>query len=30
MVAALEDRDLADFERIAKRLLSALEDPAAP
>ncbi len=25
MVAALEDRDLADFERIAKRLLSALE-----
>lgn len=25
MVAALEDRDLADFERIAKRLLAALE-----
>ena len=27
MVAALEDRDLSDFERIAKRLLAALERP---
>ena len=30
MVGALEDRDLADFERIARRLLAALEPPDAP
>ena len=29
MVAALEDRDIADFERIAKRLLAVLEGPDA-